>query len=783
MCHEPLLDPVIADDENVYNKNCLIKYFETERGKRSLSPLCEKSMTRNYHPIRHIRTSVLTLITETQGFDQWISELTLNQIIGYKLHQILIECKKIQLLNQDLVNDLELIPLINALIDNDYMKCADLIKQNNYNVTKLWIYVCENKMEQYAIKLLNDDRDQKIDYNYVTNQGTNGLLIACENKMYGLVEKLLEKSDLIHTVSDVNENNALMIICRNNNEPLGLRYIESLDGNNREDFPINQMNNDGDNALMLCCENSMEALGLKLLEFDKIDYNYDNEDENVLSIAFENKLLEILKILLKKSDIDYNYICSYNDLTIFTNICASKISDEVIEWILTHNQPNIDYNLVSEDNSFTALIMACNYNNPFTALKLLSIPGIQIDQVDDQEDTAFICACKNGMKDVVEKMLTMGVNYNHIDKSGNTGLILLCVHEHEEIALMLLDQPNINLNHMNSNSHNAFYCACQSKMIRVIDRMISLGIDYNHIFSNNYSSLMMTCYQPETWACAIRLLDQPNIKITHGSSRHPDELICAVCCTKKEINEDQIIILVNKLLQHGSDCNAVYKNFSVLSIVLKNEYQELGLRLLDQPGINIYQKDTDGCTALTHACEKGLLKIVEKILEIMKVQETDDDENYYSDALIAACDAGNNMIALQLLSHIDEKYLFDDADRYEECDKIINRVNDEAESILMIACYNNMSLVVKKLLEMGCDHNYINPMTGQTALIIACKEFSEKCIDVFIEFRPYCMDFGHEDNNGLSSMSYAMMNKKDYMVYALYKCYISDNNVVYDSDH
>ena len=55
-------------------------------------------------------------------------------------------------------------------------------------------------------------------------------------------------------------------------------------------------------------------------------------------------------------------------------------------------------------------------------------------------------------------------------------------------------------------------------------------------------------------------------------------------------------------------------------------------------------------------------------------------------------------------------------DDWDHIDKIIEQVDEEGNSILIIACRNGMCEVVKKLLKMGCDYSYVNPNTRETAL-------------------------------------------------------------------
>ena len=130
--------------------------------------MCEKKISTNHTYYPHMRSIILTLITKTKIFDQWISELNCDKIREYKLYNSLIQNTKIELLDSELKEELKQINIMDALDNNEYETAVHLIKQQKFNPFKVWQYVCEHNQQLNAIKLLEDFN---IDYNNVTERG------------------------------------------------------------------------------------------------------------------------------------------------------------------------------------------------------------------------------------------------------------------------------------------------------------------------------------------------------------------------------------------------------------------------------------------------------------------------------------------------------------------------------------------------------------------------------------------------------------------------------------
>ena len=75
------------------------------------------------------------------------------------------------------------------------------------------------------------------------------------------------------------------------------------------------------------------------------------------------------------------------------------------------------------------------------------------------------------MTEIVEKMLKLPVDYN-FKVDGQTILEYICCIGHSEIALKLLELPDIILNNVDSNGNTAFFFACSNGMTECVEKML-----------------------------------------------------------------------------------------------------------------------------------------------------------------------------------------------------------------------------------------------------------------------------------------------------------------------
>ena len=123
---------------------------------------------------------------------------------------------------------------------------------------------------------------------------------------------------------------------------------------------------------------------------------------------------------------------------------------------------------------------------------------------------------------------------------------------------------------------------------------------------------------------------------------------------------------------------------------------------LIEKGADVNKQNEDGYTALIGACDKGMLEVVEKLIE--KGADVNVQGAYGNTALILACDRKHTDVALALLEDDNIK---------------VNLVNNRGHTALHQASIKGMLAVVQKIIAKDADVN-VRDKSGDTALMIAC---------------------------------------------------------------
>ncbi len=90
----------------------------------------------------------------------------------------------------------------------------------------------------------------------------------------------------------------------------------------------------------------------------------------------------------------------------------------------------------------------------------------------------IIAAVKSGQIELVKKSLLRGEDINMKGMWSNTALILALQLGYEDISLYLLNQPQIDVNHLNDKKACALVLACMIKSVPIVTKLLELGVNY-----------------------------------------------------------------------------------------------------------------------------------------------------------------------------------------------------------------------------------------------------------------------------------------------------------------
>ena len=128
----------------------------------------------------------------------------------------------------------------------------------------------------------------------------------------------------------------------------------------------------------------------------------------------------------------------------------------------------------AEDRRGLELINSCLLSQISTAIAIIGAGGVNLNFKDEDGDTPLIAASREGLITVVDALLAKRVDVNAASADGWTALMWACMRNHEDIALVLLAVPGINVNAV-SNERLTVLNLCDAMSVVVKDRLLALG--------------------------------------------------------------------------------------------------------------------------------------------------------------------------------------------------------------------------------------------------------------------------------------------------------------------
>ena len=94
-------------------------------------------------------------------------------------------------------------------------------------------------------------------------------------------------------------------------------------------------------------------------------------------------------------------------------------------------------------------LMASTHANQAEVAEVLIEAGADIDKKDEMQDTPFLYAGAEGCLEVLRVLIAHGASTKKTNRYGGSALIPAAHHGHVEVVRELLDNTNINVNHVN----------------------------------------------------------------------------------------------------------------------------------------------------------------------------------------------------------------------------------------------------------------------------------------------------------------------------------------------
>jgi ankyrin repeat protein len=265
-------------------------------------------------------------------------------------------------------------------------------------------------------------------------------------------------------------------------------------------------------ALLISCLHGFFKIA-ELLLSKKADINLKFNDHSTAlthcceySLNYDTSLLQIKFLIDNKADI--NHIDSYQYSSLYY---ACRIENCVFTKLLLDNNANI--NLKCGIYHRSAAMTCVKLNNKDTLMILLDYQA-DLTLLDDDGKNIIILCCESNNCDILKLLLhhtdiyqsfdKTGVDINHTDNTGYTGLMVACNGSKSIDIIDTLLKYNANASISDNEGKNAFILSCCNGRLDILKLLIrhkdesiidGAGININDVDCKGWTGLMHACNQ------------------------------------------------------------------------------------------------------------------------------------------------------------------------------------------------------------------------------------------------------------------------------------------------
>lgn len=175
---------------------------------------------------------------------------------------------------------------------------------------------------------------------------------------------------------------------------------------------------------------------------------------------------------------------------------TASLSDQLIAAIRSGDRDRLisvldagaDPNGLLVTGHFPQLITHANTEkfNPFSANAILSFMRAK----PEFGESPLYLAARLGHLSVVDCLLTRGAEVNHANGCGLTALMVSITEEHTAVAMRLLEEQHIEIDHPVQDGSTALLFACEKGNVPIIKALIQKGASVNHADEDGETPLM-----------------------------------------------------------------------------------------------------------------------------------------------------------------------------------------------------------------------------------------------------------------------------------------------------
>lgn len=412
-----------------------------------------------------------------------------------------------------------------------------------------------------------------------------------------------------------------------------------------------------------------------------------------------SKDVKRIQNLLKKNEIDINEITFDGWSPLHLACAAGRL--EIVQCLL--NDGKADANIKSVHELMTPLHVS-SWNGHLSVVKYL-IDKSEARVIDASEFgyTALHYSCKNGQVEVCKYICKKGIDVNVINDEDQTGLLLAAKYGKLDIVSFLLTIPHIQINRVDLQHCTPLHHACWEGHTDIVMCLLKAhaALTIKDVYGRSPLDVCKTpelkniikTYLDDAMAIAESKTTKPeSIEYIAATEDHIIEECWELCKLNNEQNdlskpyddseEFQMFLQLISVHPHLKVGYLKYKNSRTLLMEAAQNGKVTVCKLLLSEGANPMDADVNGFTALHLAVLTGQLAIVTLLLKKCEVN-TEVCNKLNRTPLHCAAQSGHLDIVKELL----------------EYGANINSKDKNGYNILHFACFHNHHALVEYLIQ------------------------------------------------------------------------------------
>ena len=420
--------------------------------------------------------------------------------------------------------------------------------------------------------------------------------------------------------------------------------------------------------------------------------------------------------------------------------------------------------LVPKENK-NALISNCIMNLQF--IQLVGVYSVIIDQVtvlQSSEDKLYtfeaglLEACRIGNEKAVQFLLDLGVNVNHANEEGDTGLMISSENGHmHTLEILLAAGANVDI-----QNNNGITALMKAKTKEVFLRLLEANADITIVTYKGSTPLYISCFNGNyevTETLISKFKHNPNIS-------RPDGLTPLHAASQNGHHDT-----VQLLLTAGANPSIQDNNGeTALGLASFNGHYNVTQLFLDNhadPNL----ATNDGWTPLHAASQEGHYKIVELLLQKGVDPNVTNSKNGRTALILASQNGHHDTVQLLLTAGASPNIQDDDGEtalglasfngHYNVTQLLLdnhadpNLATNDGWTPLLASSQEGHYKIVELMLQKGVDPNVTSSKNGRTALILASQNGHDDTVQLLLTAGT---SPNIPDDNGVTALVLASLN-------------------------